>query len=110
MSGIVYCLTNPAMPNYIKIGMTAVLEGRLRQLDNTSVPLLLECVFAVEVENPEEVERLLHRAFDGHRVRHSREFLDCSPQEVSAAMRLTGGRNRPRRHYLLSPDQTRFRI
>ena len=36
MGGIVYCLTNRAMPNYIKIGMRAVLEDRLRQLDNTS--------------------------------------------------------------------------
>ena len=47
----------------------------------------------MEVENPEEVERLLHQAFDGHRVRHSREFFDCSPQEVAAAIRLTGGRD-----------------
>ena len=34
--GIVYCLTNAAMPDYIKIGQTVDLEQRLRQLDNTS--------------------------------------------------------------------------
>lgn len=93
MSGIVYCLTNPAMPGYVKIGKTGDLVSRLRQLDHTSVPLPFECVYAVEVPNPDEVERLLHATFGGSRVRSSREFFLVGEQHVIAAMRLTGGRN-----------------
>lgn len=46
--GIVYVLTNPAFDSYVKIGRTIDLEQRLRQLDNTSVPLPFRCVYAVE--------------------------------------------------------------
>lgn len=93
MSGIVYCLTNPAMPGYIKIGRTTDLTARLRSLDTTSVPLPFECVFAVEIPNPEQVERLLHETFADARVRDSREFFEVGELRVVAAMRLTGGRD-----------------
>ena len=93
MSGIVYCLTNPAMPSYVKIGTTTNLESRLRQLDNTSTPLPFECIYAVEVENAEEVERLLHETFGDQRVRKSREFFEVGEDRGAAAMQLTGGRN-----------------
>ena len=91
MAGIVYCLTNPAMPSYVKIGTTANLESRLRQLDNTSMPLPFECVYAIEVEDPEEVESLLHETFGDQRVRKSREFFEVGEDRVVAAMQLTGG-------------------
>jgi hypothetical protein len=39
MTGVVYCLTNPAMRDYVKIGNTSDLEERLKSRDNTSVPL-----------------------------------------------------------------------
>ena len=93
MTGIVYCLTNPEMPDLVKIGMTADLEGRLRTLDNTSVPVPFECVMAVEVDDPGTAERLLHEVFDERRVRKSREFFRVGAQHVVAAMRLTGGRD-----------------
>ena len=91
MSGIVYCLENPAMPDVVKIGVTGDIERRLRDLDNTSVPLPFVCVLALEVDDADEAERLLHDAFGDHRVRSSREFFEVSPQRVVAAMRLTGG-------------------
>lgn len=46
---IVYVLSNPAFDRYVKVGRTVDLEQRLRQLDNTSVPLPFRCEFAVEV-------------------------------------------------------------
>lgn len=58
--GIVYVLSNPAFDAYVKVGRTIDLEQRLRQLDNTSVPLPFRCVFAVEVEDDVKVERLVH--------------------------------------------------
>ena len=93
MSGIVYCLVNQAMPDHIKIGKTSNLEQRLRSLDNTSVPLPFECVLALEVEDPERVETLLHQTFHDQRTRSTREFFEVGPQRVIAAMQLTGGRD-----------------
>ena len=91
--GIVYVLINPAFENYIKIGRTINLEQRLRSLDNTSVPLPFRCVFAVEVEDENEVERLLHQAFADNRTRTTREFFEVDAHRVIAAMKLTRGRD-----------------
>ena len=88
MSEIVYCLTNPAMPEYVKIGRTTNLEQRLKHLDNTSTPLPFECIYAVEVENSVEVERLIHDIFADSRTRKTREFFEIGPQRVIAAMNL----------------------
>ena len=54
MKGIVYCLTNPSMDNYVKIGETTNLTQRLKSLDTTGVPLPFECVYAIEVEDYKE--------------------------------------------------------
>ena len=93
MTGIVYCLENSEMPDLVKIGQTADIEQRLRQLDNTSVPVPFTCVLALEVEDHQEVERLLHEAFSDHRMRKSREFFRVSSQRVVAAMSLTRARD-----------------
>ena len=87
----VYVLTNPAFEDYVKIGKTTNLEQRLRSLDNTSVPLPFRCVYAVEVDNEHEVERLLHQAFADNRTRTTREFFEVDAQRVIAAMKLTRG-------------------
>lgn len=89
----VYVLTNPAFENYVKVGKTTNLEQRLRQLDNTSVPLPFRCVYAVEVEDDAQVERLVHQAFADHRTRTTREFFEVDPQRVIAALKLTRGRD-----------------
>ena len=89
--GIVYVLSNPAFDNYVKIGRTIDLEQRLKQLDNTSVPLPFRCVFAVEVDDEVAVERLVHQAFADMRVRTTREFFELDAQRVIAALKLTNG-------------------
>ncbi len=61
--GVVYVLVNEAFDGYVKIGKTYNLEQRLRQLDNTSVPLPFRCVYAVQVADMDMVERLAHGAF-----------------------------------------------
>lgn len=90
---IVYVLTNPAFDTYVKVGKTINLEQRLKQLDNTSVPLPFRCVYAVEVDDESEVERLVHQAFSDHRTRSSREFFEIDPQRVIAALKLTRGKD-----------------
>ena len=91
--GIVYVLTNEAFDGYVKIGKTLNIEQRLRQLDNTSVPLPFRCVYAVEVDDEAEVERLLHQTFADNRTRSKREFFEVEAQRVISAMKLTRGKD-----------------
>ena len=89
MNEIIYVLINEAMPGYVKIGMTNNdLEGRIRALDTTSVPLPFECFYAARVMNAREVELRLHDAFLDHRVRSNREFFEISPERVVSALKL----------------------
>lgn len=50
-SGIVYVLTNPAMPGLVKIGQTKrdKMDARLKELYGTGVPLPFECQYACRV-------------------------------------------------------------
>jgi hypothetical protein len=58
---IVYVLTNPAMPGFVKIGKTylEVVNQRLGQLYSTGVPFPFELAFACKLPNATEVERAL---------------------------------------------------
>lgn len=91
--GIVYVLSNPAFDSYVKVKRTLDLEQRLKQLDNTSVPLPFRCVFAIEVEDDVRVERLVHQAFADVRVRSTREFFEIDAQRIISALQLTAGRD-----------------
>ena len=80
-SGIVYVLTNPAMPGIVKIGMTqSNLGSRLSQLYSTGVPVPFECAKAVTVADAVGVERALHQAFE--RLNPNREFFEVEPERV----------------------------
>jgi hypothetical protein len=90
--GIVYILTNEAMPGYIKIGKTGgEVASRIRQLDNTSVPLPFEVFYARRVSDAGFVERRLHNAFADTRVRKLREFFTVDPERVKAALEIAPG-------------------
>lgn len=91
--GTVYVLSNPAFDSYVKVGRTIDLEQRLKQLDNTSVPLPFRCVFAIEVDDEVAVERLVHQAFADVRVRTTREFFEIDAQRVISALKLTNGKD-----------------
>ena len=90
---IVYVLNNPAFDNYVKVGWTTNLRQRLKSLDNTSVPLPFRCVYAIEVDDHVNTERLVHQAFADHRTRTTREFFEIDAQRIIAALKLTGGRD-----------------
>ena len=87
MQDIVYVLVNEAMPNYVKVGSTANLEQRIRDLDTTGVPLPFECFYAAHVKDARFVERQLHDAFMNHRVRKNREFFEIAPERIMAALK-----------------------
>jgi hypothetical protein len=88
--GIVYILTNPAIPNMIKIGMTTMqdVKFRMAQLYTTGLPLPFECVYAARVSNHEKVERALHTAFGPDRVNPKREFFEIDAAQAIAIIKL----------------------
>lgn len=50
--GIVYVLTNSAMPGLVKIGMTTreSIDTRMKELYSTGVPVPFDCEYACEVK------------------------------------------------------------
>ena len=81
--GIVYILTNPAMPKMVKIGKTGrQVETRLNDLYTTGVPLPFECAYAAKVEDMDQVEKAFHRAFEPYRVNPKREFFSIEPEQA----------------------------
>jgi hypothetical protein len=88
--GYVYVLTNAAMPGYVKIGLTRQddVATRVRQLDNTSIPLPFECYFAARVPDCTKLERTLHFVFGEKRVRGNREFFTAQPDLAKAIIEL----------------------
>lgn len=89
-TGIVYILTNAAMPGYIKIGMTQQddVASRVKGLDNTSLPLPFECYFSARVPDCRRLERTLHFVFGDKRARGNREFFTAAPDLVKAIIEL----------------------
>jgi hypothetical protein len=90
ISGIVYILTNEAMPGYVKIGKTTTsVEQRILELSRSSaVPLPFECYFAARVEDVSRVEEAFHDAFGDHRINPRREFFNIAPERVVAILKL----------------------
>lgn len=89
MPEIVYILTNEAMEGMVKIGRTTTsVEQRIRELDNTSVPLPFQCFYAAEVSNSSLVEGKLHRIFSDKRIRTNREFFRVDANQVREAIQL----------------------
>jgi hypothetical protein len=93
MAQIVYILTNPAMPDLIKIGITSnTLNQRIAELSRSSgVPLPFEVYYACEVDDMENVEKNIHDAFDDFRINPRREFFKMNPERVISALKLTKG-------------------
>lgn len=82
--GIVYVLTNPAMPGIVKIGMTTRLEIEIRmsELYSTGVPLPFECSFAGKVNDVRKVEKAFHKAFGPYRINPNREFFEIEDSQA----------------------------
>jgi hypothetical protein len=76
-AGIIYILSNPAMPGLVKLGKTTNLPARLKSLYSTGVPVPFHCVFAKRVDNYHHMERKLHAGLRSHRE----NFLELIPGE-----------------------------
>ena len=88
--GIVYVLSNPAMPKIVKIGLTTRegIEQRMKELFTTGVPVPFECAFACLVDDCQAVENALHIAFSPNRIHPKREFFSIEPEQPIAILKL----------------------
>ena len=77
IKGYLYILSNPSMPDLLKIGFTTrSVDERIAELNSsTGVPenFVLEAYFGSNT--PENDERLLHRRLNNYRTNKSREFF-----------------------------------
>lgn len=88
--GIVYVLTNAAMPGLVKFGKTtqADVKTRMNQLYSTGVPFNFKCEYAVEVDDYTKVENALAIAFGNYRPNPKREFYEIRPEQPIALLEL----------------------
>lgn len=90
--GIVYVLTNSAMPGLVKIGMTTreSIDTRMKELYSTGVPVPFDCEYACEVKasDCEKIEKALHTAFKPNRINDNREFFQIKPEQATAILEL----------------------
>jgi hypothetical protein len=94
--GVVYVLTNEAMPNMIKIGRTSDerVEKRVAELNRaTGVPLPFRVAVARTVHDAIQVEAALHTAFAPDRVNPAREFFAIDAYRAVAIINAFPGRD-----------------
>lgn len=94
--GLVYILTNPSMPDWVKIGFTddENIEKRLRELNSsTAVPLSFRVYATLCVENPREIEQHVHALFD---------LIDDSLHSIE---KNENGKKRVREFFQVSPSK-----
>ena len=89
--GVIYILSNPAMPGLVKTGKTTNLDDRMSSLYSTGVPVPFHCVYAKRVNNYSEVEKKLHLGLRSKRENMNREFFRIAEEEVINFLELIEG-------------------
>lgn len=107
--GVIYILTNPSFPEYVKIGFANNLEKRLKQLNRSeTIPYAFRAYAVYEVEGrltDKRVHKLIDdlnpdlrsvETFDGKK--RTKEFFAMSPEEAYAILEaiaeISGTQNR----------------
>lgn len=96
--GFVYLLSNESIPGWVKIGRTSVIERRLKELYNTSVPLpfkLEETIHTKTLEESRILEKSIHSIIDTlkpnlrkYTEAYRREFFMMSIDEGKSIFKL----------------------
>jgi hypothetical protein len=92
--GWVYCMSNPAMPGFVKVGMTSRNpHERAAELYTTGVPFEFIVEFAKKVKNYTAKEKQLHELLEKlyERPNPNREFFKCSSTDVYELFELMDG-------------------
>jgi hypothetical protein len=93
-AGIVYVLSNEAMPGMVKIGRTSGESASKRVADlsrATGVPLPFKVEAARSVYDAVAVERAFHVAFGPYRVNPAREFFAIDVAQAAAIINVFPG-------------------
>ena len=83
--GYIYIMTNPALPDMVKIGYATDVENRRKQLSTTALPYDYEVYATYETAGNLE-DKKLHKLIDNLnpdlRITKSREFFIMSPEDA----------------------------
>ena len=90
----VYILSNPTMPNILKIGYTKFLPHiRSKQISNsTGVPTEFIVEWAYKCFNGEELEKEVHMYLEKHRLNKNREFFSIDLIEAQNIITTIGNK------------------
>ena len=86
MKGWVYVISNPSMPNIVKIGYSLkdpIL--RAQELDNTGVPYPFDVDYSVLVDEPRDLEQRVHERLKG--INAGKEWFKCSPESAATTIK-----------------------
>ena len=85
---LVYILTNPWMPDLIKIGRTdTTIEQRVKELSSPAgVPTKFVCYCCCVVKDNKDIERRLHDGLGGRRANLRREFFEMLPEQAQTLL------------------------
>lgn len=88
--GYVYILSNPSMPNLVKIGYTTRdIDQRIFELSSaTGVPEYFKLEYKYFSTSPNSLERQIHQCLSSYRGSENREFFSCSPSEAVELIRV----------------------
>ena len=84
--GYVYIFTNDSFrDDWVKIGKTIDLKGRLKTLFNTSLPLPFKIYATLQTRKYEAIEKIVHKQIDrltDLRINQNREFFNVHPTQA----------------------------
>jgi len=82
-NGYVYVLSNPAMPNLLKIGYTdRDVDARVDELNGTGVPVPFEIEAIFGSPNAYEDEQAIHKILTQRRLANNREFFSIDIKDA----------------------------
>lgn len=64
----------------------------MKELDTTGISIPFRCHYAIEIDDHENKEKLIHDAFADHRSRPNREFFELAPERAVSILKAIGGK------------------
>jgi hypothetical protein len=96
LPGFIYCMSNPSMPDIVKVGETNDLKRRLKEAntqDTFRPPEPYTYDLAIETNNNKLKEKQIHSILEyrGQRINPKKEFFRATKKEVEMLFKLVDG-------------------